>query len=126
MVWKPLQVPPGDRDPRPIGDSLPDVTKRLGLAKPKVLTAVFARWDEVVGSPLCDHVQPVGLRDGALTVEVDDPAWVTQLRFLHDDLVARVNDATGSKTVTELVVRVRGARKRSTNGGNRPPQLEKD
>jgi predicted nucleic acid-binding Zn ribbon protein len=126
MVWKPLQPPPGDRDPRPIGDSLPDVTKRLGLAKPKVLTAVFARWDEVVGSPLCDHVQPVGLRDGVLTVEVDDPAWVTQLRFLHDDLVARVNDATGTETVTKLEVRVRGASRRTANGGNRRPPLEKD
>jgi hypothetical protein len=112
MVWKPLNTEPGARDPRPIGDSLPDVTKRLGLARPNVLTAVFARWDDVVGSPLRDHVRPVGLRDGALTVEVDEPAWATQLRFLEADLLIRVNEATGAQTVTELVVRVRGARGR--------------
>jgi hypothetical protein len=116
MVWKPLNTEPGARDPRPISDSLPDVTKRLGLARPSVLTAVFARWDDVVGSPLRDHVRPVGLRDGALSVEVDEPAWATQLRFLEADLLSRINDATGAETVTSLVVRVRGARGR----GGRP------
>ncbi len=118
MVWKPLRQEPGARDPRLIGDSLPDVTKRLGLAKPNVLTAVFANWNVVVGSPLCDHVQPIGLRGSILTVEVDEPAWATQLRFLHDDLVARVNEATGHQSVTELVVRVRGGSRR---GGRARP-----
>jgi predicted nucleic acid-binding Zn ribbon protein len=112
MVWKPLRQEPGARDPRLIGDSLPDVTKRLGLAKPNVLTAVFAHWNAVVGSPLCEHVTPIGLRGSVLTVEVDEPAWATQLRFLHDDVVTRVNEATGHQSVTELVVRVRGGARR--------------
>lgn len=112
MVWKPLRQEPAARDPRRIGDSLPDVTKRLGLAKPNVLTAVFAQWDSVVGSPLCVHVRPVGLRDRVLTVEVDEPAWATELRFLQDDLLARLNEATGHESVIDVVVRVRGAGRR--------------
>ncbi len=113
MVWKPLRQPPGERDPRLIGDSLPNVTKRLGLAQPTVLTAVFAQWNTVVGTPLCVHVKPVGLRNRVLTVEVDEPAWATELRFLQDDLLARLNEATGHESVTELVVRVRGGDRRS-------------
>ena len=32
------------------------------------------------------NVRPVRLEHGTLLVEVDDPAWATQVRFLSDDI----------------------------------------
>ena len=97
--------------PRRIGETLDALTKRLGLAPPDSLSKVFAGWDGLVGELLAAHLRPVGLRDGVLTVEVTEPAWATQLKFLGDDLIRRVNDQVGAGTVTELTVRVVGMRR---------------
>ena len=45
-----------------------------------------------------------------LLVEVDDPAWATQVRYLASDLTARLADVTGV-TVDGIDVRVRGPRR---------------
>lgn len=67
---------------------------------------VFARWNDVVGPAIAAHAQPVRLADGLLIVEVDDPGWVTQLRFLEADLLERLAAAAGPG-VTGLTLRVR-------------------
>lgn len=68
--------------------------------------AVFGRWDEIVGSVVAAHVQPVRLDGDRLTVEVDDPAWATQWKFLDADLRARLETETGVRVAT-VEVRVR-------------------
>ena len=67
---------------------------------------MFGRWEEAVGQALAVNVRPVRLEDGTLLVEVDDPAWATQVRFLADDITARLAEVTGV-TVERLDVRVR-------------------
>ena len=66
---------------------------------------MFGRWEEAVGPALAAHVRPVRLERGTLLVEVDDPAWATQVRFLADDVRARLRDAVGV-AVDRLEVRV--------------------
>ena len=51
------------------------------------------------------------LEHGTLLVEVDDPAWATQVRFLHDELRTRLADVTGVQ-VTQIDVRVKRAGRR--------------
>jgi predicted nucleic acid-binding Zn ribbon protein len=88
------------RDPIALGDSLGGVVRSL---RPDTATAptaqslggVFGRWVEAVGEPVARHVRPVKLDGGRLVVEVDDPAWATQLRFLEATLRARVREVTG-------------------------------
>jgi predicted nucleic acid-binding Zn ribbon protein len=40
-------------------------------------------------------VRPVRLDRGVLLVEVDDPAWATQVRLLEDQLRTRLQDVAG-------------------------------
>jgi predicted nucleic acid-binding Zn ribbon protein len=47
----------------------------------------------------------VRLEDGVLLVDVDDPAWATQLRFLGDDVRRRLAEVTGVQ-VERIDVRV--------------------
>jgi predicted nucleic acid-binding Zn ribbon protein len=107
MVWKPLRTDPAEVEPRLVGSALPQVTRRFGLASPQTLNAVFARWEEMVGSPLGHHCTPVALRDSVLTVTVDEPGWATEIRYLHDDLVRRINEVAGAGAVTRVEVRRR-------------------
>ena len=101
----------GWKPPKKIGETLDALTKRLGLAPPDSLSKVFSGWNALVGEPLASNLRPIGLRDGILTVEVTEPAWATQLKFLGDDVVRRINEQVGAGTVESLSVRVVGTRR---------------
>ena len=103
-TWRPSS--PGPRDPTPIGRSLDRVTKSLGMANSDELRGVFGRWPELVGEQVAAHARPRSLRDGALVVVVDDPAWATQLKWLEADLLARLREVVGEGVVHRLEVRV--------------------
>jgi predicted nucleic acid-binding Zn ribbon protein len=104
------------RDPIPIGDSLNSVVRSLrndpsdAAASGQMasqLGGVFGRWAEAVGEAVAGHVKPVKLDGTRLIVEVDDPAWATQLRFLETTLKQRLLEVAGA-TVESVEVRVKG------------------
>ena len=43
-----------------------------------------------MGPAVAAHVRPVRLDQGVLTVEADEPAWATQVKFLSGDIVERL------------------------------------
>ena len=98
---------PEDGGPRPLGASLGQVTRRLGLAPPPVLEAVFSQWSDLVGAALAAHAQPASLRAEVLVVSVDDPAWGTELRYRAHDLLSRMAERIGHGSPTRMEVRVR-------------------
>jgi hypothetical protein len=46
------------------------------------------------------------VREGVLTVAVDDPIWATQLRYLETAVVTRATGLLGEGVVDRLSVRV--------------------
>lgn len=95
-----------------LGDSLHEVMRSLrpdteGRRQPAASTigGLFGRWDEAVGPAVASHVQPVRLDGTTLVVEVDDPAWATQLKFLEATLRTRLAEVAGA-TVERIDVRV--------------------
>ncbi|HEY2330341.1 MAG TPA: DUF721 domain-containing protein [Acidimicrobiales bacterium] len=92
--------------PRRVGESLDRVTGALGVPSSGTLQVVFSQWDSLVGEVLAAHARPASLREGALVVSVDDPAWATQLRWFQADLLARLEAAVGPGEVIEIDVRV--------------------
>lgn len=68
---------------------------------------VFGRWDDAVGETVAAHVRPVRLDEGALTVEADDPAWATQVKFLTDTIRTRLFEVAGVR-IERIEVRVAG------------------
>ena len=108
---------------RPLGASLGELSTRFGLAPPTTLHQVFDGWATLVGEPLASHVRPTTLRDGLLRLVADEPAWATQVKYLGQELVDRINERLGEPLVRELVVSVRGIRRRQErsegNGSDR-------
>ena len=70
---------------------------------------VFSRWTELVGEAVAQHVRPLKLDRGVLVVQVDDPAWATQMKFLERDLLDRLT-AAGSGPVERVEIRVKKSR----------------
>jgi predicted nucleic acid-binding Zn ribbon protein len=93
-------------DPRPVGDSLDGMARKLGAPRVSVLNAVFARWEEIVGPSVAAHARPVSLRAGVLVIGTDQPGWATQLRFLGPDLLARLASIAGDDAVERVEIKV--------------------
>ena len=110
------------REPIPISESLNSVIRSLrndspgassndagattGAQMASQMGSVFGRWAEAVGDAVAAHVTPLKLDGSKLVVEVDDPAWATQLRFLETTLKQRLLEVAGAKIDT-IEARVR-------------------
>jgi predicted nucleic acid-binding Zn ribbon protein len=99
------------RDPVPLGDSLNSVIRSLRNDTSDAVSSsqmgdLFGRWAEAVGEAVAAHVRPIKLDATKLVVEVDDPAWATQLRFLETTLKQRLLEVAGT-TIETIEARVR-------------------
>ena len=72
---------------------------------------MFGRWEDAVGATIAANARPVRLEQGILLVEVDEPAWATQVRFLADDVCRRLAEVAGV-AVERIEVRVGPPRRR--------------
>lgn len=96
-------------DPRPLSTAMDRLLKSLRGGDRQATVTVFAQWSDLVGESVAAHVRPLKWDGGTLVVEVDDPSWATQMKFLEADLLRRVNQ--GAETVVErLEIRVRRRR----------------
>jgi predicted nucleic acid-binding Zn ribbon protein len=98
-------------EPVPVTETLDGLLRSLrGGAGRAAVGGVFGRWEEAVGQALAVNVRPVRLEHGTLLVEVDDPAWATQVRYLADHIITRLAEVTGV-SVDGVEVRVRRPRR---------------
>ncbi len=96
--------------PESLAGLLDDVVSNRKWGERIRSTMVFSRWDEVVGTELAQHCEPVRLVGGVLTVSVTDTAWATQLRYLARRVILNVNQALDEPLVDDLNVIVRATR----------------
>lgn len=97
--------------PVPLAAALDDVLASLqppGTAPTpaRVVGGVFARWEDAVGPQVAAHARPIRLSEGTLVVEVDEPGWATQLRYLERDVLTRLAEVGGAG-VERIEVRVK-------------------
>jgi predicted nucleic acid-binding Zn ribbon protein len=94
--------------PVPMAEALGAVAGRLGLGQTDLISVVFGRWEELVGSSMAAHVRPVRLMAGSLIVSADHPAWATQIRHLAPEILERVaSEFKGEGAPVRLEIRVR-------------------
>ncbi|MFZ9818836.1 MAG: DciA family protein [Ilumatobacteraceae bacterium] len=101
----------GSDSSRRLSESLNALLARMGSAPIDATTSVFGSWDAIVGPQVSAHVSPTRLVGGTLHVDVDDPSWATQIRFLEAHIVTMINETTPT-TVTGIEVHVKRAPKK--------------
>ena len=102
-----------ESDPIPISTSLDGVVRSLRGPSRAAVGGVFGRWNEAVGEQVAEHVSPVKLDEGLLVVQVDDPAWATQVKFLTGMIIDRLREVAGV-SVDRIEVRVDRRNRRGT------------
>lgn len=78
--------------PVPIDAGMARVATRLGLVTPDVSASVEALWARCAGT-LAELSTVRGVRDGAVHIEVADPAVRDEFRWHSEEIVARLREA---------------------------------
>ena len=94
-----------DPDPVALSDALHRVAESLGGPSSQKTAAVVAGWPDIVGDRIASHARPVVLRDKVLVVEVDEPGWATELRYLRGELVSRLQASLGNDVIERIELR---------------------
>ncbi|MCK4911525.1 MAG: DUF721 domain-containing protein [Thermodesulfovibrionales bacterium] len=73
-----------------VGAQIQRLARSLGFESSLRLSRIKGQWDDIFSGPVTLHAWPVNLKRSTLTIVVDSPAWLQQLSFLKDDLVAKL------------------------------------
>lgn len=102
------EIPLG-RAPRQLSEVLGKVMKRMKVSDEQGAMGLFSHWRQIVGDAVADHASPKRLEKRCLIVEVDEPAWATQLKFLETQLLNTLREHVGNE-VDSLDIRVKRSR----------------
>ncbi len=92
--------------PRPVRFGVERVMRHLHAPTTGVIRSVFADWPGLVGEVIGAHSRPIEVTDGTLLIEVDDPAWASELGWLSEDLLARIRESLDTNEINEIRVRI--------------------
>ena len=101
-----LQVALSAAPPSELASLLDRVVRGMGAPGTDAVELVFNRWSDVVGGVLATRTRPVSLERATLVLQADDPAVVSHVKWLEQDLVARLDELLGAGRVTAVEVRV--------------------
>ena len=92
------------RDPKRLADAVDALLAEQGWTTANAVAGLIARWSEVVGADLADHVTPESFTDGRLLLRADSTAWATQVRLLLPQLRRAIDRAVGTGLVADISV----------------------
>ena len=90
------------RDPKRLADAVDALLAEQGWTTANAVAGLIARWPEVVGADLADHVTPESFTDGQLLLRADSTAWATQVRLLLPQLRRAIDRAVGTGLVADI------------------------
>ena len=106
MTWKAIPEE-NERPAVPLSRSLEQVTKQLGVSSPASIAAVLSKWEKVAGDNVLEHSTVLAYTDRKLVLELRDPNWATQIRWLKNKLLGRLNEGESEPLVTDIVIRMK-------------------
>ena len=91
--------------------SLRDVLKRLvtDFGDGGAMFLVYQHWGDAVGPTIADHCKPRRVVDNYLLIDVDHPGWATEIKYLEQELIAKLRDIDPKLNFSGLKVHVKGS-----------------
>jgi len=97
-----------DRDPQTVDAVMQGWLRDHGYESQAGSGSLIARWPEIVGDALADHVVPDSVReteDGReLVLRADSTAWATQVRLLIPQIHGRIRSLLGAGVIDRIKV----------------------
>lgn len=97
-----------DRDPQGVDAVLHAWLRDHGYEEQVGSGSLIARWPEIVGDQLADHVTPDSVRETEtgreLLLRADSTSWATQVRLLIPQIHGRISTLLGAGVVDRIKV----------------------
>ncbi|MGA0010457.1 MAG: DUF721 domain-containing protein, partial [Candidatus Nanopelagicales bacterium] len=97
-----------NRDPQTVDAVMQGWLRDHGYESQVGSGSLIARWPEIVGDQLADHVTPDSVRDTEggreLLLRADSTAWATQVRLMVPQIHGRIATLLGSGVVDRIKV----------------------
>lgn len=90
------------RDPIRAADSISGLIADFEWSSKIERAELFAAWAQIVGPDSAEASLPEELTGTRLVVRCRSTAWATQLRLLHDDILAKIKERFVELEVTEI------------------------
>lgn len=90
----------------PIGGIINNLLRKYRTESEGRLIDVWRLWDDAVGETIAENARPAAFKGSVLLVHVISPVWIHQLRFMKNDIIARLNDAIGRAVVEEIKFKI--------------------
>ena len=81
---------------------LESVLKERKLTSDIEAYKIFSVWGEIAGPTMANHCRPSRLHNDTLYVEVDDPIWLSQLRYMKQDILGKIDRRIKPGTFRDL------------------------
>lgn len=110
MAIEPIPFRRDDIDRHPpglIGRDIDTILAGFGAPPAPVLSRIADAWADLVGPVAAEHTRPGRIADGRLRVDVDGPAWASQMRWQQGEVLAKIAALIPESTITEISPRVR-------------------
>jgi predicted nucleic acid-binding Zn ribbon protein len=52
---------------------------------------IFSAWNDIAGERMATHTRPTNISNRILFVEVDDPLWLSQLKYMKQDIIEKLD-----------------------------------
>lgn len=92
--------------PSRVGNVLQDLLCKFGIDSKIKQLHILKLWSKVVGESLSKHSQPVSISKGNLFVKVDNSAWLNQISYFKEKIIAEFNKIQGEIVVKRIYFRV--------------------
>lgn len=86
-----------------LGDALQDFLKQSGLDRVIREQDVILQWPEIAGEAVAKHAIPIEFRGGVLFLTVDNATWRSQLHFLKEEMMEKINAFAQRKIVKNIM-----------------------
>ena len=78
--------------------------RHLDAPAPDVVEGIFREWPRLVGEVIARNSRPRRIRDGELQIEVDNPAWASELQWMSEEILSRVSSLLETEEITSVSV----------------------
>jgi predicted nucleic acid-binding Zn ribbon protein len=90
------------RGVEPIGKVLRAVIEELGVAGRLAEQRAVMEWPDVVGAKVAENSRAVRIERGQLLIEVGSSVWAQELSLMRREILRKMNDRLGGRTVKSL------------------------
>ena len=91
-------------DPQPLRSIFNEVITNRDWQQGIAEGNLFSEWEKIVGSDVAQHVTPLTLLEGKLTIQTSSTAWATQLRLISSELLQTIRNSAPGALVDELLI----------------------